>query len=56
MKATLGGGCFWCTEAVFKRIEGVKEIYPGYAGGTKEEANYDAVCSGRTGHAEVIQL
>ena len=54
MKATLGGGCFWCTEAVFKRIEGVKEVYPGYAGGTKEEATYDAVCSGRTGHAEVI--
>ncbi|KAM3140210.1 hypothetical protein pb186bvf_007763 [Paramecium bursaria] len=56
MKATLGGGCFWCTEAVFKRIEGVKDVYPGYAGGTKEEATYDAVCSGRTGHAEVIQL
>ncbi|KFZ38675.1 methionine sulfoxide reductase [Shewanella mangrovi] len=54
--ATLGGGCFWCTEAVFKDIEGVLEVLPGYAGGDASTANYRQVCGGDTGHAEVVQL
>lgn len=52
----LGGGCFWCTEAVFLRLEGVKEVLPGYAGGIVEQPSYEAICTGRTGHAEVIQV
>ena len=52
----LGGGCFWCTEAVFLRLEGVKEVIPGYAGGIVEHPSYEAICTGRTGHAEVIQV
>ena len=52
----LGGGCFWCTEAVFLRVEGVKGVIPGYAGGFVEHPSYDAICTGRTGHAEVIQV
>lgn len=52
----LAGGCFWCTEAVYRQIEGVLDVRPGYAGGTAETANYDAVCSGRTNHAEVVQV
>ena len=52
----LGGGCFWCTEAVFLRLEGVKEVVPGYAGGIVEHPSYDAICTGKTGHAEVIQV
>lgn len=52
----LGGGCFWCAEAVFLRLEGVKEVIPGYAGGIVEHPSYDAICTGRTGHAEVIQV
>ena len=44
--ATLGGGCFWCTEAVFEQLEGISDAVSGYAGGTKETANYEAVCSG----------
>lgn len=52
----LGGGCFWCTEAVFLRLEGVKGVIPGYAGGIVEQPNYEAICTGRTGHAEVIQV
>ncbi|QSX35440.1 bifunctional methionine sulfoxide reductase B/A protein [Shewanella avicenniae] len=54
--ATVGGGCFWCTEAVFKDIDGVLEVLPGYAGGSAESANYREVCSGDTGHAEVVQI
>ncbi|MBR9919274.1 MAG: peptide-methionine (S)-S-oxide reductase MsrA [Bacteroidetes bacterium] len=54
--ATLGGGCFWCTEAVFELIQGVHDVKPGYAGGSPETANYRAVCSGQTRHAEVIQI
>lgn len=50
----LGGGCFWCTEAVFKELTGVRSVRPGYAGGTAETADYRTVCSGTTGHAEVI--
>jgi peptide-methionine (S)-S-oxide reductase len=54
--ATLGGGCFWCTEAVFQMLPGVKSVTSGYAGGTKENPTYKEVCSGNTGHAEVIQI
>ncbi len=54
--ATLGGGCFWCVEAVYKLCPGVKSILPGYSGGTAATANYDAVCSGATAHAEVVQI
>jgi peptide-methionine (S)-S-oxide reductase len=55
-EAVLAGGCFWCTEAVFRRLQGVDEVVPGYAGGAADAANYKAVCSGRTGHAEVIRI
>jgi peptide-methionine (S)-S-oxide reductase len=54
--ATFGGGCFWCTEAVFQMIPGVKSVTSGYAGGTKADPTYKEVCSGETGHAEVIQI
>lgn len=54
--AVLAGGCFWCTEAVFKQLEGVLSIEPGYAGGRAERANYQAVCTGVSGHAEVIRI
>ena len=54
--ATLGGGCFWCTEAVFQMLPGVKSVTSGYAGGTKENPTYKEVCGGNTGHAEVIQV
>ncbi|HTU60533.1 MAG TPA: peptide-methionine (S)-S-oxide reductase MsrA [Polyangiales bacterium] len=52
----LGGGCFWCTEAVYTQLKGVRGVVPGYAGDGKASANYDAVCSGRTNHAEVIRV
>src|SRR5690554_4686938 len=52
----LAGGCFWCTEAVYRQLEGVLEVVSGYAGGSADTANYRAVCSGTTGHAEVIRL
>jgi peptide-methionine (S)-S-oxide reductase len=55
-EAVLGGGCFWCTEAVFRRLEGVTDVQPGYAGGSADTADYKQVCSGRTGHAEVIRI
>ncbi len=55
-QATLGGGCFWCLEAVFQRIEGVLDVKPGYAGGDTADPSYEEVCSGRTGHAEVVQI
>jgi peptide-methionine (S)-S-oxide reductase len=54
--ATLGGGCFWCTEAVFQMLPGVKSVVSGYAGGTKPNPTYEEVCTGETGHAEVIQI
>src|SRR5436190_23008577 len=54
--ATFGGGCFWCMEAVFERLDGVKSVTSGYAGGTKENPTYKEVCTGVTGHAEVIQI
>ncbi len=54
--ATLGGGCFWCLEAVFEQLVGVKSVKPGYAGGTVSNPTYEQVCSGTTGHAEVVQI
>jgi peptide-methionine (S)-S-oxide reductase len=51
-----GGGCFWCTQAVFDMFEGVVKTTPGYAGGTTKNPTYEQVCSGATGHAEVIQV
>ena len=54
--ATLGGGCFWCLEAVFSRLEGVKSVTPGYAGGISQSPTYEQVCTGETGHAEVIKI
>jgi peptide-methionine (S)-S-oxide reductase len=54
--ATFGGGCFWCTEAVFSELEGVEKVESGYAGGTVPDPTYEQVCSGKTGHAEVVQI
>jgi peptide-methionine (S)-S-oxide reductase len=54
--ATLGGGCFWCIEAIYQKLEGVKSVMPGYAGGTTKNPTYEQVCTGKTGHAEVIQV
>ena len=55
-KATFGGGCFWCMEAVFNRVDGVMKVESGYAGGKTKDPTYQEVCSGETGHAEVIQI
>jgi len=56
-KMTVGGGCFWCTEAVFQEVKGVKEVISGYMGGTVPgRPTYREICSGLTGHAEVVQL
>jgi peptide-methionine (S)-S-oxide reductase len=55
-KATLAGGCFWCLEAVFEALEGVDRVVSGYAGGSVTNPSYEAVCSGTTGHAEVVQV
>lgn len=52
----LGGGCFWCTEAAFSLIKGVDSVVPGYAGGETKDPSYEAVCTGTTGHAEVVKL
>ncbi|MFW6435665.1 MAG: peptide-methionine (S)-S-oxide reductase MsrA [Halovenus sp.] len=54
--ATFGGGCFWCVEAAFKELDGVSAAVSGYAGGHVEDPTYRAVCSGTTGHAEVVQV
>ncbi|MBA3805934.1 MAG: peptide-methionine (S)-S-oxide reductase MsrA [Acidobacteria bacterium] len=54
--ATLGGGCFWCTEAVFDDLKGVESVESGYSGGARPNPTYEQVCSGATGHAEVIQI
>jgi peptide-methionine (S)-S-oxide reductase len=51
-----GGGCFWCTEAVFEELAGISAVTSGYAGGTTENPTYEEVCSGQTGHAEVVQV
>ena len=55
-KIYLAGGCFWCTEAIFNRVEGVKKVIPGYIGGNLKNPSYKEVCSGKTGHAEAISL
>ncbi len=54
--ATFGSGCFWCTEAIFERVKGVNSVVSGYAGGTTINPTYEEVCTGETGHAEVVQL
>ena len=54
--ATLGGGCFWCLEAAFQRLKGVESVVSGYAGGTLPDPDYRRVCTGTTGHAEVVQV
>lgn len=54
--ATLGGGCFWCLEAVFEQMVGVESVVSGYCGGHLDKPSYAAVCDGRTGHAEVVQI
>lgn len=55
-RALLGGGCFWCLEACYLRVEGVVQVISGYAGGSEDEANYSDVCSGNTAHAEVVEV
>ena len=55
-KATFGSGCFWCTEAVFQQLKGVKSVVSGYSGGEAANPTYEQICSGRTGHAEVAQI
>jgi peptide-methionine (S)-S-oxide reductase len=54
--AALAGGCFWCLDAVFRGLKGVEQVVSGYAGGTVPNPSYEAVCTGRTGHAEVVQV
>lgn len=54
--ATLGGGCFWCLDAVYRDLRGVTNVESGYAGGAPENPSYELVCTGRTGHAEVVQI
>ncbi|MEW6735087.1 MAG: peptide-methionine (S)-S-oxide reductase MsrA [Acidobacteriota bacterium] len=54
--ATLGGGCFWCIEAVFEELNGVESVESGYSGGSVENPSYQQVCNGNTGHAEVVQI
>ncbi len=53
---TLGGGCFWCTEAIFTELKGVTKVVSGYSGGTTVKPSYEQVCTGKTGHAEVVQV
>ena len=55
-QATLGGGCFWCLEAVFEQLRGVNKVESGYSGGSVADPSYERVCSGQTGHAEVVQV
>lgn len=54
--ATLGGGCFWCIEAVYQRLDGIISVVPGYAGGHSKTTTYKEVCTGKTGHAEVARI
>lgn len=54
--ATLGGGCFWCLEAVFEQLKGVRDVVSGYSGGSVPNPSYEQVCTGKTGHAEVVQV
>ena len=55
-KAVFGGGCFWCLDAIFKRVEGINDVVVGYAGGRRPNPNYEQVCTGVTGHAEVVMV
>ncbi|CAM3761285.1 peptide-methionine (S)-S-oxide reductase MsrA [Polynucleobacter brandtiae] len=55
-RATLGGGCFWCLEAVYQQITGVSAVISGYAGGPRPNPDYESVCSGTTGHAEIVDI
>jgi peptide-methionine (S)-S-oxide reductase len=55
-QATLGGGCFWCTEAVLRQLKGIELCESGYSGGADPNPNYDKICGGKTGHAEVVRL
>ena len=55
-KATIAGGCFWCTEAIFKRLKGVEDVVSGYSGGQRQNPSYEQVTTGATGHAEAIQI
>lgn len=55
-QAVFGGGCFWCTEAIFNALQGVESVMPGYAGGSIDSPSYEQVCMGNTGHAEVIKI
>ena len=55
-KATLGGGCFWCVEAVYERLPGILSVTSGYAGGQTENPTYEQIGTGKTGHAEVVQI
>jgi peptide-methionine (S)-S-oxide reductase len=55
-RLTMGGGCFWCLEAVFQRLPGVKKVVSGFSGGTVPNPSYEQVCTGETGHAEVVQI
>jgi peptide-methionine (S)-S-oxide reductase len=55
-KALLGGGCFWCIEAIYNRVKGVQSAISGYAGGARKNPSYEQVCSGATGHAEVVEI
>ncbi len=54
--ATFAGGCFWCTEAVFSELKGVRQVLPGYSGGTVPDPSYEDVCTGATGHAETVEI
>lgn len=56
LETTLGAGCFWCIEACFKDVDGILEVIPGYCGGDENRANYEEVCNGTTGHAEVARI
>ncbi len=55
-RATLGGGCFWCLEAVYQQIQGVQSVVSGYAGGARPNPSYESVCTGATGHAEIVDI
>ena len=55
-KAYFSGGCFWCTEAIYKRLKGVLDVKPGYCGGNIQNPTYKEVCTGKTGHAETVEI
>ena len=56
MKAVLGGGCFWCLEAIFQKVKGVKKVISGYSGGKRPNPNYEMICTGVSGYAEVVEV